>query len=453
MRGPTAKGKGRPSNSTIILDRLVVAHNPEEAAPNVFKGYGSKVDLIEEVGLEAKISRISAVIAARLENARDSGLALLDSERGPEGRLGARRPWPSEDYPENVVFWAEAEFFTNDRIVSALTAHLIEHIAIGEELRQIALVARRRAIDELDQMPQGMVEFANRLTACGITRDEVRFMSRSRMEAVIAAIRGVDPGTPGLVPERLPLDADAGPYDAVQEDVIGDTPEPEASGVSGAFPVDSESGSDVVGELGDRGSESVDAQDSEQGSEDIMDTGSPGPGMDGSDDEDPVMEEVSEPVAEPAPEPVADGPPMTRWGVIDLAKIGYVAEEALASTDADMRALKMPVPEVDMLVKLAVKGTPEFMAADGAQENHDRKLLERFFPLWMQRTSVRLSEAEQRIWALLLVELRAPGQGRNMGANGWFDGLVLPKGDGSAKVVRIRAVDRSEDGLRDALVM
>ena len=468
MAGQTVKGKGRPSNSRIILDRLVLAHNPEQAAPNVFKGYGAGVDLVEEMGLEAKISRISAAVASRLENARDSALRLLDSEDGPEGRLsgpnarlGALRPWSSDDYPENVVFWAEAEFFANDRIVSGLIAHLVEHIAIGEELRQIALVARRRAEDELAQMPVAMTEFANRLVACGISREEVRFMSRARMEAVIAAIRGVDAGTPGLVPETLPLDADTGSR-MVDGSVPGTVESPVTGGADGIAdaadgtfsPRTGEGDSDVVGEPGSDAVDDVDARDSERGLDAPAETGSEThageESLIGEEDRD-GRDDGSEMVPEDVAEPVSDGPPSTRWGVIDLERIGYVAEEVIASTDEDMRALKMPLPEVDTLVKLAVKGTPEYMNADGAQDNHDRKLVEKFFPAWMKRTGTRLTEAEQRVWALLLIELRAVGHGRNMGANGWFDGLVVPKGDGSARVVRIRAIDRSEEGLRDAL--
>lgn len=462
MRGQTARGKGRPSNSTIILERLVAAHNPDLAGPNVFKGYGEGIDLVEETGLEAKISRISAIVSDRLENARDSALKLLDSETDPEGRisgpnarLGSLRPWSSDDYPENVVFWAEAEFFANDRIVSGLTAHLVEHIAIGEELRQIALVARRRAQDELATMPAGMVDFANRLTACGISRDEVRYMSRARMEAVIAAIRGVDASTPGLVPERLPLDATdvygTGPIEGA-EARIDDVPDA-AGADSGAFsPLPGKSDPDVVGDAVETGPRDDGSQDSERRDDTPAETGSTGLGREDSlSGEDDGMDDrgtTSEPVAEVVP----DGPPMTRWGPLDLSRIGYSAHEVVASSDEDMRALKMPLPEVDTFVKLAAKGTAEFMHADGAQENHDRKLVEKFFPMWIRRTGTRLTDAEQRVWALLLIELRGVGLGRNMGANGWFDGLVVPKGDGSARVIRISAIDRSEDGLRDALM-
>lgn len=447
MKGQAAKSKGRPSNNTRILERIVAAHSPDVAGPNVFKGYGSAVDLMEETGLDAKLSRISGIIASRLGNAVSDGKKLRDSESGPGGAFEGLRPWQSDDYPENVVFWAEAEFFANDRIVAALTAHLVEHIAIGEELRQIALSARRRAEEELVDVPAGMVEFANRLTACGITRDEVRFMSRDRLEKVIAAIRGVDADGVDLVPDRLPMD---------EFDVYADgTGAPTRNGLEDGSDVgahaDAGSPAETVEESpADTGSQGLDGEVRQDGQEQ---------GFDGlSERDDPVSVEAVEDVAieapEEVPEPVAGPPapprPKGRWDDLDLEPLGYRIEEVPASTDADMEAMRMKLPDVSSLNELAVPKSPDVMLTDGAMGQKDRSLLDKFLMRYSDRMQVRIGEMEKRIIALLLVDLPGGGKGRMMGARGWYHGVVLPGVEGSSRIRRVVSIDQSEAALKDA---
>lgn len=436
MKGQGARGKGRPSKNAIILDRMVAAHDPSNAGPNVFRGYGDPIDLMEEVGLEAKLSRISAIVSERLENAMESARKLRDSEEASGGVLKGIRPWSSEDYPENVVFWAEAEFFANDRVVATLTAHLVEHLAIGEELRSIALAARRRAQDELAEMPVAMVEFANRLMACGVSREEVRFMSKQRLNAVIAAIRGMDASTPGLVPDRLPMEASQGPG----HDGDGAVFESSEQGVPDGLEHGGAHDSDGVSRGGPQGVETASDGDSDVPAE----TGSR-----------PVDGEV--PVAgsggdDGMVDTTVPARPKGRWEDLDLEALGYVIEDATASTDADMAALQMRMPEVDRLVQLALPGSPEVFMAESVVENSDRVLLERMLTRVARRLNIRLKEPERRLWGMLLVDMHGTRNGQLLSANGWCDGLVLPGAAGTTKVRRLVAIDRSEEGLRDVYV-
>jgi len=459
MKGQSVKGKGRPSSSTVMVERLVAAHNPELAGPNVFNGYGSRVDLVEETGLDAKLSRISAMIASRLENAAKSGSKLRDSETGPEGSLGAHRPWSSDDCPENVVFWAEAEFFANDRVVSGLTAHLVEHIAIGEELRQIALSARRRAQEELASLPMYMVEFANRLIACGVSRNDVHHMSKDRLNAVIAAIRGMDASTPGLVPDRLPLESSGSGHEGDRHiDAPGDDGlfgRSDNGGPDVGIPQGRGDSEEASGTAADRVPEGLDAQ-APNGMGPLAETGDEGDAetgprsLDGEvlADSEEGIDDVSD-VPDAAPVPAR---PKNRWDDLDLTPLGYRIEEVTASTDADLAALRMKLPTVGSFRELALAKSPEVMMAEGIEEQRDRVILSRFFSRYCSRVHVRMSEAEQRLWGLLLVDVTKGPSDRQISANGWCHGLVLPGPEGTTKVRRIVSMDQSEEGLADALV-
>lgn len=67
--------------------------------------------------------------------------------------------------------------------------HVFESRTMNHVLEGLAVLARERARDEMLDIPMYMKEFAARLLACGVGRDDVRNMSRERLTAVVGAIK------------------------------------------------------------------------------------------------------------------------------------------------------------------------------------------------------------------------------------------------------------------------
>lgn len=412
---------------------MAVAHDPVSAGRMVFADPVTQETIVEDAGIEAKLAGISAIIEQRLGKVSAEAVLRRDSEGGPDGALTGLRAWADQDFPENVVHACEQHYYANDRVVSALLGHLVEHVVIGEELRSIALAARRRAADELDQIPPSMTEFVNRLMAAGVVVEDVRKMSKQRLAAVVSAIRGIEAAEAEVEVRSVPgMDDGAIPHkslsSSIDEAVAGEPAVKDA-----ARPVLEAAGEPVV----EAPQEAVDGTDG---------AGTGGYAATSEGPAELMLEVPNAPVETPAP-----AVPETRWGVLDLTRIGYDVEVVTASTDRDTAALKMRMPDVSAFKELAARGTPEMALADGIVENRNRTLVERFFRTRSRRVGFELSEADQRVWVLLLAELPTLGKSPSFGEYGWFDGLSVPLGDGSTKVARLRAIDRSEDGLREAL--
>lgn len=187
---------------------MTVAYDPESIGRLVYPGSDSAVDLIEEVGISAKLERISELVGFRLEKAVESAKDLRDSESTDEGAFAKVRPWSGSELPHNVILRAERHAYANDRIVGALMSHLVEHIAYGEEISSIASAARRRAIDELNDVPKLMIGFVNLIMAAGVTAADVKYVSRKKLASIVSIIKGeaIDDDLTGLI-DQIPQGA------------------------------------------------------------------------------------------------------------------------------------------------------------------------------------------------------------------------------------------------------
>lgn len=220
--GLVRKGRGKPPKNQEILGQMVLAHAPDMAGIAILRSSDVQADPIGDVGIEAKFSRISQIIGLRLGNAVSEAEKLRDSENedsngsaGLTGVMGTPRPWLGKKSPVITFSEAERAKHANERVIDTLVSHLIEHIAIEQELASIAGDARRRAEDELRDIPLAMVDFVNRLMASGVIAHDVKDISKRRLSAVIAAIKSIDQSeAEGMVPDSLPRstwsDAEAG---------------------------------------------------------------------------------------------------------------------------------------------------------------------------------------------------------------------------------------------------
>lgn len=309
-----------------------------------------------------------------------------------------------------------------------------------------------------------MVDFANRLIASGVSAHEVKNMSRQRLAAVVGAIRGVsEQEAMDEVPEGLPVSmiepewpSSGDVSEVVRARDDGDSERMDAVRMSPSEPDTGSPVETVVEAPVETGSQAIDgevpADGSEQGFGDagLSEETQPAPFP------DLLPEPVSESVIEPVEEPViaVPVPPRSkgRWDDLDLTALGYRIEEVVASSDAERSALRITLPSVGTLRELALPKSPEVMLADGVEGQKDRAIFEKFVRRYADRTGSRISDMESRIIALLLVDLPSGGSGRQMGANGWYHGVVLPGIGGSTRVRRIVSIDQSEQAIADALV-
>lgn len=178
------RNRGAPSLRQKQILNLTTAQNPEQVAPRLFPRAGAPYDLIEEASAENKFSAISKIISGGLENAMaEAATRSVD--------LAPLRPWPSQAAPRNRLSIVEAEFATNEAVINALTAHLVGHLVVREDLRQQAELARRRAAEESRRIPEFMEEFGSCLIAAGVIKGDIRFMSEDRLDRIVEVIKGL----------------------------------------------------------------------------------------------------------------------------------------------------------------------------------------------------------------------------------------------------------------------
>ncbi|MBY0282803.1 MAG: hypothetical protein K2W81_02420 [Sphingomonas sp.] len=373
---------------------MVVAHAPELAGQALFESVDGQALPIEEEGIGGKLDRISRIISRELGNAVSGGKSVLDSEESSEGdddgleeAFAGLRTMLNSKSPENAFSFADSAVYANDRVIATLVRHLVEHVVIDHELRAMANDARRRAADELRNIPTAMVDFVNRLMASGVLVDDVRNMPKARLALVVSAIKEMG--------HQEALDA--------VPDALPPSTWSEAGDGSPTVPPDEDEGGLV--------------QPSE-----------------GSTDTSLAMTTVA-----------LGG----IWGDIDVSHTGYRIEERLMSSDEDLAVTRMQLPPDRSMMALAPPTGIEMSFAEGAESDRNGLLAQRFLDKYCTRMKVGMTEQERRLWLFLLFEESTPTVELQMGRNGFFDGVMMPGPEGSSIVRRLVAIDRSK--LDDAL--
>lgn len=405
------------SNRQKAIANLMVAANPEVVAPTVFPKAGAPYDLIEEMGVEAKFSAICDGISGGLGFAGDSAATR-------SGEAAGLRPWLDDVSPLIRLESIEAEYARNEAVIDALTAHLVEHVVIREDLRAQAERARRHAAVENRRIPEFLEDFAQRLVAAGVIKGDLRFLSKARFDGIVALIRGLaengGDGSP-LIAGSVPEGGREMVFPHGRDDV-GSAGAPEADRMP-----DIETPISGEGHSGD-------------GSRPLTGDG-PVPQEGGSDVPDEEPEVMAEPVPEVVAElvqPVVPQAPPGRWDVIDVERLGYRIEDDSPSSDEELSVLRMRLPEVDSIRDLALPQGLEKTMLENVEAYGDLGIADRLVRSWAKRENVRMTDAEVRVWVFLLVIARGFGKQPDDDALGAYDGLVLPGRKGSARIRRVR---------------
>jgi hypothetical protein len=297
---------------------------------------------------------------------------------------------------------------------------------LGENLRSMAAEARRAVAEQLGELPKFMVEFANRLLAAGVGLNDVKNMSRNRLEAVVKAIRGVD---------AAGADAQAGYVGGRLSDFA-------------EMPVD-EKGENAP-DKGQDGPDSTVRASSENVVSDASAGWSRPSGDGGSGQQSRPSETPSDETSVPVqPEPLAAPQPAGPWDVLDLGDLPYRVIERPADSDETRAALRFRYPTISSLMDIAVSTTERSMA-EAAEHYIDIKSGIYLLDRWCKRDAVDLTDEEKMLWVFLLAVLRSPAKAAMRVQPGRFHGLLLPGITGSPRVRQLVSTDRSEAAMKRA---
>jgi hypothetical protein len=179
--------RGKPTVSERMIERLIIARNPQEIAPRVFSNLDARFGMVEPMDIASKCKDIAQKVA----QAAGSAIAESQSTSTPADAVRASYPWLLGSSPENVIHEAERAATVNDQAVSALMAHLVNHLIICEGLKQIAAQARAEIVEEVEEIPKEFVDFCNKLQVEGVTVTPIARMSKARLKKVAALIQGI----------------------------------------------------------------------------------------------------------------------------------------------------------------------------------------------------------------------------------------------------------------------
>lgn len=396
-----AAKRGRIPNAVKKLRKLAAAGDKSLPEGIDYASLEDPNGYIEAESAEEKMYEISRRVAARLENVGVSAAArfLAGDDNGAD--LSKARPWANSKSSEDVIYAAEAHLFANDRLVSGLTAHLVEHLVIRDDLLSVIRSARRRLGDEMHGIPRYLAIFATRLQAAGVTANDVTNMSKRRLDEVVALIK------------RNPILSDGPLHER-------------AGGASDLARRAENAAADADGPV-----EMVRPEDSAS-TQSVTNSGDPMHG--GLDAFDDMHSGAQEDIEGPAG---GCGPAAPPWDLLDVAPLGYRLVERVASTDEEMTALGYALPQLSSLDDLALPGSAlerGFLERGrrGVDMSQGRALLDR----WAKRANVTLSTEETMVWLLLLLALPDAGLAREKLPAGTFHELLLPGRTGRGNKVR-----------------
>lgn len=184
-----ARKRGKPSFGIDRLSRMIRASTPDDQSDPLFVDLETPFGLIEELEAGSKLEALSSLVAKRLEKAGNDAMTRFMRDDDLSADLAWARPWSSSASTESVLRSAEASHYANERVITALTAHLVEHLVVREDLGRVMESARRRANDEAGGLPEYMQVFAQALMDSGMGSRDVKNISKRRISAIVEMVR------------------------------------------------------------------------------------------------------------------------------------------------------------------------------------------------------------------------------------------------------------------------
>ncbi|MCH2239904.1 MAG: hypothetical protein MK060_18670 [Blastomonas sp.] len=411
-----------------------------------------------------------------VENDAQSNFRTIES-------LSALRNMADSSPPATVIQACERIVSENNHCISTLLGHAVEMMMVVEEVKKVALSARQRAEDNVSKIDGAFVDFTNILIADGIVARDIIYVTKKQRQEILSILKkeefsdqDVDfkdipkrtqildrireAGANGILQNyELSSDKISQNYELYQSDgkstTYAETPSSSAklgsisagNGLSGGVISDSESG--VSPGIPDSKTPALQRDEAVKTGCDSDVIGIPkSPSDSGMLDLNlPAESHKGSQILQPAkPVPSVVLPRVSRWSDINLNPFGYMYLETTASTDIDMEALKITLPEHDSLYDYALPNSQEYIFAKSAYENGSMEDFAGFLRLYEARTNHRMSEMERRIWALLLLDYKRGPDLPLVGKGGFYHGIVLATRPGTTRVSRVEIIsDKPED--------
>lgn len=464
--GPVAsKRGGRKGNALKLQRKLAATLDPGSVIPHVYAALGDADGPAGALTAAEKMYRISSLVAARLENVAEKATTRSADGSADREALSSARQWVTNASPEDVLERAEAEFYTNERMLSLFSAQLVEHLVVREDLLSLVKSTRDRIGDQLHGIPRYMAVFAGRLMQIGVGVNDVHNMSEMRLGEVLRAIRGI------------PIHVQDGMYG--NSTGVGASPSGTGNERAGASnsPISPRIDHAVPGNDVDR-NDWVSIHGFGTGAGGVPDGAPRGPAAAkpvgeatdttmGSEDGAATMGDVPvEPVVAPAdgPAAVVSAPlgdaftaggdaasfspfgdvlpdpvgawrvPSAPWDAIDFRDTPWMVVERVASSDADTGALRYRLPTVATMAEMAQAGsTLERGYLERSTAGMDLGQGGDLVRRWSQRHKLALSKEEIQVWLLLLLVMSDPAKASAMVAVGNFHGVLLPGRTGGSE--------------------
>lgn len=407
-RSGDAKRMGRPPKSAQILERMAIAYAPESIYPLLFEIEGKDARWSKEKLVVPDFEELYLKVRKKLETILGQASSRDGISKPTHDALAKLRERVPTVPPESLLKACNQEMEINERLISGLVGHLINHIIVGEELRSIADTARSRVEDGLKTVAPVYLGFVRRLEAAGVVENNVRDMSTSQFARVLAALKGTSSDEQMQVISQIleernvireifkqSFEDGVAPGEQVAPSVVA--PEPEEISLA------------VIGGDADDGFAIADAA---------------------------------------AENTIVDDPGL--WDNLDLEPIGYRIEEVEPSTAADIEALGIKLPETSVFSDMSHPSTTEHSDMQICVHGGSRGAVENVLRRHSNKTETPMSQMEMRILAMLLVDYqREPGKPL-IGVDGWFDGIVLPPRPGSSMVRRVVSINQAPHALVNA---
>lgn len=209
------RGPGRKTQRAKILKRLALIQDSEDGVDELILPVDMTVGFVMGATIQDKLSEMRSRVLGYVPQEASEGVSGgTEAETDPEVQSyvetarAAAKAWLDDVYLEMDELGTEElkRLRTlNQQALRATQENLLHHMVISGVLRDRVEEIRRDAAEKTDVVRGPAALFMNRLLAAGVQRDDFRFMSKERLAAIVAVVKGKDAKTARELVEDVPF--------------------------------------------------------------------------------------------------------------------------------------------------------------------------------------------------------------------------------------------------------
>lgn len=386
---PAGKRAGRRLVRDVVTEKIM-ALNPSELVAAMMNGE----DLTDHAltlpnGQDGKAAALIEHVKKRLEEVDNLAKDALEDSASLgfdiENVLAKNRA----DSAVGRIQFLETATAASNGLVASLTQHLLEQIIVDERIKTRLHAERNKVLIELVKSESFLGDFAIKMRQFGISARDIQRMGKDKIIAIAALILNVD--------EKVLAALDTAPSD----DPIVEQ---------------------FVAEL-------------EQQVRQVEVVSAPLDRVQERDNKPPTVVDPN----------TQEGyfAPMTRWGKLDVEKLGYRIEEITATTQPERAALTMRMPQPGRLEDQDLGRHVSMLLEELKEDVKFDKIITLFSAIKDKIKGEFLNKYECRAWLLLGVELHGwhitPAVRK-----GYYNGALIPKEEEEGKLYRLMAINADD---------